>query len=151
MNGNKLQLDGLQAIVAVLGLLLVLMFAPTLFFAIKGDQLGFFISLTVIAMLFLGLMIMGAVAMGAEYTRRTMRDGASIALQSQDFNDRWDIKKMDISSKLFIEGARAGRSLQQGAQSPPLPLPSQGLEWLPPVEVLNEPDGDGHYLEGGLS
>ena len=137
MKNQHYQLDGLQALLAALGGLLLLMFAPAIFFAIKGDRVGFAISLTVIAMLFLGLLVMGAVAIGAAYTRSTMRDGANIALQAQDFNDRWDVSKMNNTTKLFIEGARAGRSLQQ-PEFPPFPLPSQGMDWLPPVTMFQD-------------
>ena len=139
--GNHFEFDGLGALLAALVIAGLVMCAPLAFFAIKGDRVGFAVSVAVLAMLFLGLLVMGAVAVGAAYTRRTMRDGAGIALQAQDFNDRWDTAKMNNTTKLFIEGARAGRSLQQ-PEIPPLPMPSQGLDWLPHMAVLEDEEAD---------
>jgi hypothetical protein len=141
MEEKHWQFDGLGALLAALGGILLLMFAPVIFFAIKGDKIGVAISITMIAMLLLGLLVMCAVAVGAAYTRSTMRDGAGIALSAQDFNDRWDAAKMNNTTKLFIEGARAGRSLQQPEISP-LPMPSQGLDWLPSVTVFQDEEED---------
>ena len=147
MKLTKGQFDGLNALLAALGLLLVLMFAPTIIFAIKGDTVGVAISLTVIAMLFLGLLVMGSVAVGATYTRRTMQDGANIALQAQDLNDRWDVQKFSSATKLLVEGARAARSIREPEMAP-LPMPSQGdLGWMPDVAVLPTGD-DGDWVDG---
>jgi len=147
MKLTKGQFDGLNALLAALGLLLVLMFAPTIIFAIKGDTVGVAISLTVIAMLFLGLLVMGSVAVGTTYTRRTMQDGANIALQAQDLNDRWDVQKFSSATKLLVEGARAARSIREPDMAP-LPMPSQGdLGWMPDVAVL-EPGDDGDWVDG---
>lgn len=132
--------DGLQALVMGIGFIILLMFAPTVYFAIKGDQTGFAVSIAVLAMLFLGFMVMGAVALGAEYTRRTMRDGAELALAAQESDDRRDAQEFGIAARLFTAGARTA----QGLRAPdhmPLPLPSQGLDWLPPVEMLDSGDG----------
>jgi len=134
------QIDGFGAIVALIGFIMLLLFGPSVFFAIKGDKLGFAISVTVLIMLFLAGVVMAAVAIGAEYSRRTMRDGANIALAAQDFNDRWDTAKFQGATKLLIEGARAAKSLRE-PEIPSLPMPSQGnLDWLPPVSMLDRGD-----------
>lgn len=137
MSNKPVQLDGLGALLAALCVLIVLMFAPAVIFAIKGDRVGFAISVTVIAMLFLGLLVMGAVAVGASYTKSTMKEGAQIALASQDFNDRWDVQKFKSATTLMVEGARIAKSLQQ-PDIPALPMPSQGLDWLPRVSLLED-------------
>jgi len=147
MNLTKGQFDGLNGLLAALALLLVLMFAPTIIFAIKGDSVGVAISLTVIGMLFLGLLVMGSVAIGATYTRRTMQDGANIALQAQDLNDRWDVQKFGSATKLLVEGARIAKSIRDPEMAP-LPMPSQGdLGWMPDVAVLQRGD-DGDWVDG---
>jgi len=141
------QLDGLSGLLFALIAGIVLMLAPAVFFAVKGDPVGFAVSVAVIAMIFLGLLVMGAVAVGAAYTRSTMRDGAGIALQAQDFNDRWDTAKMGHMSKIFTEGARTAKSIRE-PDIPALPMPSQGgLEWMPPIAMLEGGDNGDWEVE----
>ena len=140
--GKHYHIDNLGAVLGGLGVFLLIVFSPSLFFAIKGDQLGFAISITIIAVLFLGVLLIAAFAIGMAYTRSTMRDGAGIALQAQDFNDRWDVAKMGHQTKIFTEGARAARSLQVPTE-PLMPLPSQDPSWMPEVALLQDV-GDGN-------
>ena len=60
--GNQFEFDGLGALLAALVVAGLVMCAPLAFFAIRGDRVGFAVSVAVLAMLFLGLLVMGAVA-----------------------------------------------------------------------------------------
>ncbi len=72
-----------------------------------------------------------------------MMDGARMAMASQDFNDRWDVAKMNNMTKLFTEGARAAKSLRPPQQDiTALPLPSQGMDWLPSVTMFQDDEDD---------
>ena len=146
MKGQNWQFDGVNGILAALALLLILMFAPTIIFAIRGDAVGVAISLTVISMLFLGCLVMGAFALGARHNKKAMQDGAQIALAAQEFNDRWDASKFKTAGSLLQEGARIGKAIRE-PDITPLPMPSQGsLEWLPDVAVLEHGD-DGDFVD----
>ncbi len=138
--------DGLKALVGTMAVVLVLLFLPTIIFAIKKDPVGVAISLTIIGMLFLGIVVMGAMLAGAAWTRKNMMDGARMAMASQDFNDRWDVAKMNNMTKLFTEGARAAGRLKPPApeETLALPLPSQGMDWLPSVTMFQ----DDEVIEG---
>ena len=143
MNRQNWQLDGVNGVLIALGLFLVLMFAPTIIFAIKGDAVGVAISITVISMLFLGCLVMGAFALGARHNKKAMQDGANIALAAQEFNDKWDASKFKTAGSLLQEGARIGKQIRE-PDITTLPMPSQGsLHWLPDVAMLDhEDDGD---------
>ena len=142
MKGKNWSFDGVNGLLAALGLLLALMFAPTIIFAIKGDTVGVAISLTVIVMLGLGCLVMGSFALGAQSNKKAMQDGANIALAAQEFNDKWDASKFKTAGTLLQEGARIGKSIRE-SDIAALPMPSQGgLGWLPDVNVLEHGDGE---------
>jgi hypothetical protein len=135
MKLTDFQMDGLKAMIAAMVAGLFFLFAPVLYFAIKGDEVGVAASLVAIFMLFLGIVVMGAVAVGSAWTRSTMRDGAMLALGSEDRNDRSDIAKMNNMTKLFSAGAQAARGLKPG-ENTALPLPSQNFSgWLTDVDI----------------
>ena len=146
MNITQYQVDGLKAIIVSMAAILLLLFVPVLIFAIKGNDKAVAVCLTVIAMLFLGIVVMGAVAAGATWTRNTMRDGANIALAAQESDDRRDIKQMDTLGKLMIEGGRIAQRMRPGSEPTALPLPSQALDWLPEVSLLEEGDVEWEYV-----
>ena len=143
MKTQNYQFDGVNGLLAALVVLFVIMFVPTIIFAIKGDALGVAISLTVISMLFLGCLVMGAFALGARHNKKAMQDGAEIALAAQEFNDKWDASKFKTAGSLLTEGARLGKSIREPDHIA-LPMPSQGaFDWLPDVAMLEHgDDGD---------
>ena len=146
MKVDRNAVDGLKALVGTMAVAVVILFLPTIVFAIKGNQVGVAVSLTIIGMLLLGIVVMGAVLAGSAWTRKNMMDGAKIAMASQDFNDRWDTAKMNNMTKMFTEGARAAGRLKPPQQDiAALPLPSQGMEWLPSVTMFEDETVDAEW------
>lgn len=84
--------------------------------------------------LWLALLVTATVVVTAWWTRQTMREGASIALQAQTVNDQWDAQKTKAFASL------AGTMLRLSDQRPALPLPQQS--WLPELSEF-EGAGDG--------
>ena len=86
----------------------------------------------------IGLALLAGVLIGGAWTRRTMQDGAAIALRAQQVNDEWDAKKTAAFAGLMREGANIGR--QAPGSLPALPtLPGQGDYLnLPPLAEFNE-------------
>ena len=139
MELSKLKLDIFQKTLITLGLAFLALFGPTLFFLITGDQVAATFTGTLTGGLLLAFTHVLAFAVGAYYSRDTMERGADVALRAQETNDRWDERKSATMGKLIVEGARIGARTTGPADTPPLPLPSQGLDWLPPVAIL-DPD-----------
>ena len=139
MELSKLKLDIFQKTLIAIGLAFLGLFGPTLFFLIIGDQVAATFTGTLTGGLLLAFTHALALTVGAHYSRHTMEKGADIALRAQETNDRWDERKSATMGKLIVEGARLGARNIGPADTPPLPLPSQGLDWLPPVAIL-DPD-----------
>lgn len=133
-------MDKIKVVLASLGLMFAVLFVPTLVFVAKGNDVG----AAVTATLTVGIVVVAthtlAFAAGAWYTKGAMAMGAGIALKAQDTNDRWDERKSATMGKLFSEGARIGRMSAGGDAPPALPLPSQGMDWLPALSVFQASD-----------
>ena len=128
----KVKMDGFKkALAALLGLFLLL-FGPTLFFLADGNEVAAAVTGTLTVGTLFAITHVLAFASGAWFTKSTMVMGASVALKAQDSNDRWDERKTAAFGKLMQEGARIGRQAATGpGDLPALPLPSQGLDWMP--------------------
>ena len=136
------QLDGLQALLVALGGLFLILFIPAIAFSIKGDKAGVTGSLVAAGFVLLGILIMGAFAAGVAFGRSSMREGAGMVLTAQQFDNKADATMMRNTTRIFQEGVRAARMLQQ-PDAPPLGPPSMAaLDWMPPVGML-EDGGDG--------
>jgi|GEM_PF-3978262 len=141
-------MDKVKAVAVALGALFGAFALPTLVFALKGHEVAAAVSATLLACTVLALIVVGAFAAGAAYTRSSMAMGAGIALRAQETNDRWDERKTATMGRLFEAGARAGRSTAAIGAQPALSLPSDEMDgWMPiPTEYqISEPAeaGDG--------
>jgi len=118
--------------VLVLGLGSVLLTVTTVVLWATGNQVAAAILGTAAFFVWLSLIVVTAVAVGAWWTRKAMADGANIALQAQTVNDQWDARKTAAFATLAKEMYRAGQAALPGGQNLALPMPSQRLdEWLP--------------------
>lgn len=130
-------MDKIGKTLAVLGVAFVLALAPTLIFMATDRDVAAAVTGTLTIGTILAASHVLAFAAGAWYTKGAMQVGADVALRAQETNDRWDERKTVAFGRLMQEGARIGR--QAAGSQPdamPLPLPSQGLDWLPPVAAL---------------
>ena len=135
MELSQLKLDIFQKTLVAIFIAFLLLFGPTIYFLLVGDQVAATFTGTLTAGLVLAFTHTLALTVGAHYSRHTMEKGADIALRAQETNDRWDERKTAAFGKIMIEGARIGRSTQP-TDFPPLPLPSQAIDWLPPIATL---------------
>lgn len=84
--------------------------------------------------LWLGLLIVGTVAVTSWWTRQTMAAGAQLALRSQESDDRRDAIQIRAIADLAKILIRQSRDL------PALPLPQQA-DWLPTLAEYEVGDG----------
>ena len=142
MEVSQQKFDILHKILIGLGVIFLTVFLPTLVFLAIGNEVAAAITGTLTVVTIFAITHFAVFAGGAWWARDTMRDGAGLVLQAQDFNDRWDTAKFGHMTRLFNEGVRASRSIQ-AAETPPLAPPSMAtLDWMPSVAVLDEGDGD---------
>ena len=73
--------------------------------------------------------------------------GAELVTRAQETNDRWDERKTAVLGRVLGEGVRLGQRVGN-TDVAPLPLPSQGMEWLPPVAVFQDEE-EPAYLQDG--
>jgi len=143
MEKAKQNMESVRQLLAILGVLFLLLFAPTLIFLSKGNQVAAAVTGTMTLGIILAVTHVSAFAVGAWYTKGAMTMGADVALRAQETNDRWDERKTVAFGQLMREGARIGRQVAGGQPNVmPLPLPSQGLDWLPPVSALDTGEDD---------
>lgn len=119
-----------------------LLIVPPIIFSIAGNDTAVTVCLTVDAMLVLFGVILGSYAAGARFTRSTMAMGSDLVLRAQESDDRRDIKQMETFGKLMIEGGRIAQRMKPSDAPTALPLESQGMDWLPPVALLEDVEAD---------
>ena len=90
------------------------------------------------ALVIVGLALALGVLIGGYWTRRTMADGAEIALRAQQVNDEWDARKTAALASLMRQGATIGRQSPLLPGLPGLPLPGQADTFLPPLAEFRE-------------
>jgi hypothetical protein len=106
------------------------------------------------AALYLLVIVVAASVISSHRTVRIMKEGAAIALQAQEFNDKWDTQKAKVFGQVFQQGARSVQALPANSRalpgSPPLPLPSQDTSWMPALTATTldvEPPFEGEEGE----
>ena len=146
-NGKTFSVDGLGAVLVILVFAVLALFVPAIIFAVAGNKTGVVGSLVAVGLILLGLLVMGAFAAGAAYNRSSTERGAGIVLTALQFDNKADAAMMANRTRVFTEGVRAAHKLQQ-PDMPNLPLPSQGMDWMAPVELLEHGEDVNTYLEG---
>jgi hypothetical protein len=145
MSGAKRTQSNLRTTLMIIGAVFVLVFLPTLIFLATDRDVAAAITGTLTLGTILAFTHVLAFTAGAWYTRSAMQMGADVALRAQETNDRWDERKTVAFGRLMQEGARIGRMAGGGQEDViPLPLPSQGMDWLPPTTTFpNEIEAPG--------
>lgn len=99
--------------------------------------------------LYLMAIVTATAIISSHRTVRVMKEGASIALQAQEVNDRWDTQKAKVFADIFIQGAKVSAAHRPSSSSagmtpalPPLPLPSQDTSWLPSLSATTIEAGE---------
>ena len=101
-------LKNFTQILVGLGVLFLCLFLPTIIFLAKGNQVAAAVTGTLTVGTLFAISHTGAFAAGTLYSRAAMREGADIALRSQETNDRWD--ERNAYRRALIQAARARRS-----------------------------------------
>lgn len=130
--------DRFRQVLIGLGAPAALLLVATLVFTLLGNTIAAAVAGTISVATVLVISHVGVFYAGAQYTRGAMAMGAGIALKAQEVNDKWDQVKTVTFGKLITEGARLGRQASTTQDSMPvLPLPSQGLDWLPTAAAFD--------------
>jgi len=87
--------------------------------------------------LWLGLLIVGTVAITAWWTKSTMEAGAGIALKAQESDDKRDVAQIQAVGSLAKVLMRQTRP-----EYPALPMPQQEADWLPALSEFDVVDGE---------
>jgi len=124
---------GVASLVATLVTLGLIIFDLAVLAAIVG---------TATIALYLMAIVTTTAIISSHRTVRIMKEGASIALQAQEFNDQWDTQKAKVFADIFTQGAKVSAAhrpsaLPSGTTTtlPPLPLPSQDTSWVPSLSA----------------
>lgn len=108
-------------------------------FPIAGAILGnVAVGVAIDGMLILFAIVLASYTAGARFTRTTMAMGSDLVLRAQESDDHRDIKQMETFGKLMIEGGRIAQRMKPNDAPAALPLESQGMDWLPPVAMLED-------------
>ena len=147
MEVSKRAMDGFQKTLIGLGVVFAIVFLPTLVFLVVGNQVAAAVCGTFTVAIILAFTHVLSFAGGAWYTRGSMQMGAELVTRAQETNDRWDERKTAVLGRVLGEGVRLGQRVGN-TDVAPLPLPSQGMDWLPPVAVFQD-DDEPAYLQDG--
>jgi Na+-transporting methylmalonyl-CoA/oxaloacetate decarboxylase gamma subunit len=116
---------GVLTLIATLATVGLVLFGQGVAAAIVGTMTVFF---------WLALLIVATVAISSWWSGQLMRQGAELALRSQESDDRRDVALLKTLSSL----SRTQR------QQPALPMPQQQGDWLP---ELSEFVSEGEFTE----